>query len=225
MKRLLCVICGCTLISGSLSLHAALVSKLSGQVVYDTDYGINGITWLADFNFAKTSGFDSDGRMSWSVAQTWIGSLNSANYLGFNDWRLPETVFPDSGCTLDGSGNSANAGDNCSQGELGHLFYDELGGTADNSILNSGDPDLDLFSNLVSNRYWSGTELLTNTTRAWRFNFNDGDLSANSKSSILQVTAVRTGDVSLVPVPAAAWLFGSGLLGLLGIARKRKPSF
>ncbi len=27
-----------------------------------------------------------------------------------------------------------------------------------------------------------------------------------------------------VPVPAAAWLFGSGLLGLLGIARKRKPA-
>ena len=28
--------------------------------------------------------------------------------------------------------------------------------------------------------------------------------------------------VSAVPVPAAAWLFGSGLLGLTGIARRRK---
>jgi hypothetical protein len=27
---------------------------------------------------------------------------------------------------------------------------------------------------------------------------------------------------SPVPVPAAAWLFGSGLLGLVGIARRRK---
>jgi len=30
------------------------------------------------------------------------------------------------------------------------------------------------------------------------------------------------GHVSNIPVPAAAWLFGSGLLGLLGIARRKK---
>jgi hypothetical protein len=37
--------------------------------------------------------------------------------------------------------------------------------------------------------------------------------------------AVRDGDViSAVPLPAAAWLFGSGLLGLTGIARRRKPA-
>ncbi len=29
-------------------------------------------------------------------------------------------------------------------------------------------------------------------------------------------------DVAAVPVPAAAWLFGSGLLGLIGIARRKK---
>ena len=31
-----------------------------------------------------------------------------------------------------------------------------------------------------------------------------------------------TGTYSVVPVPAAAWLMGSGLLGLVGIARRRK---
>ena len=30
--------------------------------------------------------------------------------------------------------------------------------------------------------------------------------------------------ISQVPVPAAAWLFGSGLLGLVGVARRRKSS-
>ena len=28
--------------------------------------------------------------------------------------------------------------------------------------------------------------------------------------------------VSAVPVPAAVWLFGSGLIGLIGIARRKK---
>lgn len=30
------------------------------------------------------------------------------------------------------------------------------------------------------------------------------------------------GTISTVPVPAAAWLFGSGLLGLIGVARRKK---
>ena len=33
-----------------------------------------------------------------------------------------------------------------------------------------------------------------------------------------------TGNVSAVPVPAAVWLFGSGLVGLAGIARRRKAA-
>jgi len=33
-----------------------------------------------------------------------------------------------------------------------------------------------------------------------------------------------TGTVSAVPVPAAVWLFGSGLVGLAGIARRRKAA-
>jgi hypothetical protein len=31
-------------------------------------------------------------------------------------------------------------------------------------------------------------------------------------------------DVVVVPVPAAVWLFGSGLLGLVGIARRKKKA-
>lgn len=41
----------------------------------------------------------------------------------------------------------------------------------------------------------------------------DPDLGNNYAS--LEVT------ISAVPIPAAAWLFGSGLLGLIGIARKK----
>jgi hypothetical protein len=33
-----------------------------------------------------------------------------------------------------------------------------------------------------------------------------------------------TADIAAVPVPAAVWLFGSGLLGLVGVARKKKAA-
>lgn len=33
---------------------------------------------------------------------------------------------------------------------------------------------------------------------------------------------IRNADVTVVPVPAAVWLFGSGLIGLVGVARRRR---
>ncbi len=35
-------------------------------------------------------------------------------------------------------------------------------------------------------------------------------------------TVVATESIGAVPVPAAVWLFGSGLLGLVGVARRKK---
>ena len=51
----------------------------------------------------------------------------------------------------------------------------------------------------------------------------------NPRSGSTSLIGVGGGDVrglafaSPIPVPAAVWLFGSGLLGLIGIARRKKP--
>jgi len=54
-------------------------------------------------------------------------------------------------------------------------------------------------------------------------NFSDGSSAfaslANTCGAQCSVASVST---TVVPVPAAVWLFGSGLLGLAGIARRRR---
>ena len=46
----------------------------------------------------------------------------------------------------------------------------------------------------------------------------------NYTSSTKGIALVRGESVNPVPVPAAIWLFGSGLLGLVGIARRKKSA-
>ena len=52
----------------------------------------------------------------------------------------------------------------------------------------------------------------TNYVLRTAFNYNGAN----------EVTAAATTSVTVVPVPAAAWLFGSGLIGLMGLARRKK---
>lgn len=146
------------------TVQATLVSTLGGQAVYDTS---RNLTWLADANLAATntfgvSGINPGGTMNWFTAQSWIGAMNTANYLGYHDWRLPTTLQPDATCGYSG-------GYNCTGSEMGHLFYNELGGVAGNSILATHNANLALFQNVQSNIYWSGTEYAQDTYNAWRF--------------------------------------------------------
>lgn len=207
----------------AMSAQAALVSRLGGQAVYDTDFNI---TWLTDANLAASDSFGvsgiAGGIMTWDTAQSWINAVNASNYLGFNDWRLPVSLQPDPNCSF--QSGSLSAGYNCSGSEMGHLFYTELGGVAGTSILTTHNSYLSLFSNVqVDGNYWTGTEYAPNPAgSAWIFGFLYGGQDADYKSANLHALVVRSGDVVAVPLPAAAWLLGSGLLGLFGLIRRRK---
>ena len=48
--------------------------------------------------------------------------------------------------------------------------------------------------------------------------FSDG---STTTSTIDNASNIAFGGTSVVPVPAALWLFGSGLLGMIGIARRK----
>ena len=55
----------------------------------------------------------------------------------------------------------------------------------------------------------------------WGLEFSDG-IETGEFSATVDTMTVSSAAISSVPVPAAVWLFGSGLLGLTGIARRKK---
>lgn len=202
----------------SFNSNAALINR-GGGLIYDTDLDI---TWLSDANYAQTSGYDADGKMIWTDSVNWAANLSyydSVRDVTYTDWRLASTPsnYPAT-CNIS----------NCTDSEMGHLYHIDLGGTG-SSVLTTGDPDLTLFSNLQSSIYWSSTYFTNGNPNAWVFNFNLGQQFTLDKvaeypccTNEWYAWAVRDGDVGAVPVPAAAWLFSSGLLGLIGVAKRKK---
>jgi hypothetical protein len=193
--------------------QASLFDRGDG-LIYDTDLNA---TWLANANLAASNtfgvaGIGADGRMTWDTANSWIAGMDTANYLGYSDWRLPTTP-----------NLTSSIGTNQTSSELGHMFYSELGGASGVSIIDSHNSDYALFSNVNSSLvYWSGTEYVGDpASRAWFFTAFIGYQNNNLKTTPFYAWAVRSGDVSAVPVPGAVWFFGSGLLALLGFKNRK----
>ena len=118
-----------------------------------------------------------------------------------------------------------------SSGEYAHLYFTELGNISayyPNNVPRPGTYRVDWglvntgpFTNLQDSFYWSSTQRGTSSD-AWAFAFSSGYQGHILVTQSWYALAVLPGDVAAVPVPAAVWLFSSGLLGLLGVARRRK---
>jgi len=210
-SRLLSFVCICVFLLFSSPSKAALISAFGGQAVYDTTQDI---TWLTDANYAKTSGYDADGLMSWSAANAWASSLTIG---GVITWRLPTTQQPDPTCSVQQAGGTISSTYNCTGSEMGHLY----------NVDGIGTNTPGLFSNIQVNNYWSSTQFSLFTVDAWFHDFksSSGVQGEFTKTASYAAWAVADGDVfnaSVVPIPPALWLFGSGLLGLVCMAKRNK---
>jgi len=171
------------------------------EAYYDTELDV---TWLANANVNSL--------MTWSTATAWAGGLDINGVTG---WRLPAVNPGIVGYNVDPSTS-----------EMAHLFYETLGNlgyydTDGHAQSGYGLSNTGPFSNFRSGGYWSGTEYPA-PGNAWYFFFNNGKQEAGSMGYRYAALAVRDGDISPVPVPAAVWLFGSALVGLVGLTRRRR---
>ena len=219
-----------SLVSGS--AHAALEGRdLNGsldsfEAYYDTDLDI---TWLADANYAKTSGHDTDGQMRWDDANTWAANLSFTDGVSvYDNWRLPTVVDTGTkGCNFAYTGTDCGSNVDTATGEMAHLFFDELGnkGYYDTSG-NANQPGWGLtnpgpFTNLQAGNYWSATSFPPGTGLAWDFYFDYGLQHADGKYNGFYALAVSPGDVGAVPEAQTYALMLAGL-GLIGWRARRR---
>ncbi len=225
--------------------QAALIAR-TGGMVYDD---VNNITWAADANLFKTQaasntnlvsdiiagngggiysttnyydGYSyiysltstdfniSTGKMTWFGAQAWANNLTLG---GVKGWNLPTTTY------MGGLYNQA-------QSQMGDLFYNQLGGVAGTSITMTHNANYNLFTNVHDAVYWSGSDYVPTPYLAWVFVTNVGSQNNYPYPRVnkFYALAVHAGDVAAIPVPAAVWLFGSGLIGLLSFNRRKNKT-
>ena len=208
----------------------ALLIDRGGGLIYDTNLDV---TWLQDANYAKTSGFDSDGKMTWTEGLDWADQLV---FQGHDDWRLPQTLpvgaAYDYTVSFDGSTDQAYNITSLNS-EMAHMYHVELGnlGLFDTSGVEPqpgwGLLNTDPFMNLQEGNYWSGSDApgapATPDSQAWKFQMNTGGQDTSAKANPDYVWAVHDGDIGAQPIPepSAALLFGIGF-GVVSIATRRR---
>jgi hypothetical protein len=222
-------------------VNAVIASVPGGKItdtpnVYDTPAN-SGYYTLSTDDFNTTNGM-----VSWFGAKAYVSYLNTISYGGSKQWSLPGvTDTGTTGCNFGYNGTDCGYNVNTSTDPLAQLYYGELSKKAyyttsgpypqsgygifgNNGAQVSGGV-VGPFSNVQSYAYWSGTEYATELTYAWHFLTYRGEQNFYSKDAPFSYAwAITPGQVAAVPVPGAIWLFGSGLLGLLGLKRRHNAA-
>jgi hypothetical protein len=249
--RLLSVLCAGYVLLVSTPISAALVDRGGGLIYDEDrditwmqnafaaggDIGrTEAMAWVGDLEFG---GFDD-----WRLPTTLNVDLSTAGFSCDQDNRtrlylnLAPCAGGEMGHLIFGEGLEWDKGGATDPDLAGKLAYGSL-------IDSSGNL---WFDNVYGGGYWTSEDYLwtdqayedpegTEGAKArtpkdgfgWLYYFSGSTLGPDSGYKTILATgngravwAVRDGDVlAAVPLPAAVWLFGSGLLGLAGLARRK----
>lgn len=186
----------------------SLISKITAvtPTYNDAHFGLRTLG-AADFD-------TSNGRVSWWGGLAFVDYLNSINYGGSDQWRLPTLANK-----VDGFNtpiNGVEAGD-----EITELFYHELGGTEVNSI-----PDTAFFDNEQSYVYWTGTEVGGNLPNfGWAFYTSIGYQYSFSRNNFnFHAWAVTPGQVAAVPEASSYAMLLVGFAVMGAVVRRRRAA-
>jgi len=212
--RVIAAAVGCIFLIPAILAQAALHGRnldndpATFEAYYDD---VLDITWLADANFALTSGRDADGMMTWPTATAWVASLD---YFGITGWRLP-ALAPLNGSlyvhTFSNNGTTdVGFGIRGTDSELAHLYYVTLG----NKGLCKPD-DSDPGSCVVQNGWglknsgpfvnvgaiaghWTGSESMCpcGSLKTWLIDMTNGRQGQLLGSNLQGAWPVRDGDVA-----------------------------
>jgi len=161
-------------------INGNAVGAADASAVFEYDPNLN-LTWLRDWNYAKTSGYPDANRpgmrpgqfKNWDAARTWASNLTVG---GFSGWSLPAVTdtgvagcanhlsYVGTDCGYSVYGYGTNSPGAASLSPMAYLWYVELGNKPYRDTSgNYPQPDWGLknpgpFINMVPGRYWSDTE-------------------------------------------------------------------
>jgi len=136
---------------------------------------LTGLMWTKDGNAPGPAGCTTGAGQGWQAALDYTACLNTNNYLGYNDWRLPNRT------------------------ELKSLVnYNELNSVTwltTQGFVNVQSASVDFYF------YWSSTSYAFNTNNAWCYRMYSGTVRLNFKSHTYYLWPVRTGKSGSVDLP------------------------